>query len=213
MAFAYFMENQLQDAEVAASNSLEEAERAGLSSQPVVLTPLKVLGDIYSQKNELDKATDTYEKLYNIVEPRKYQSAQEFEYAAAWLGDVYRRQDKLDYAERYYRQALEMARTTTGNQKNLFTAKVLYGLGLVLEKENNNKEAEQCFREALPMAKELAGQRSAIAGAIKKHLVDVLWRTNWISAIMTRVNSDNNNNNDQNNQGGPPPNQNQGNGM
>src|SRR5262249_32970284 len=55
LAYAYFMQSQLQDAEVAATNSLEEAERAGLNSTPVVLTPLNILGDIYSQKGELDK--------------------------------------------------------------------------------------------------------------------------------------------------------------
>lgn len=187
LSFAYFMAGQTQEAELAATNAMEEAERAGLSSQPVVLTPLKVLGDIYSQKNQLDKATDVYEKLYNIVEPRKYQAAQEFQYAAAWLGDVYRRQDKLDYAERYYRQALEMTKNS-GNYQNLFTVKVLYGLGMVLAKEGNNKEAEQCFREGLPMAQQMAGPRSAIAGAMKKRLTEVLWKTNWWAAIMSRVN-------------------------
>jgi serine/threonine protein kinase len=186
LAYCYFMEGQNNDAEIAATNAMEEAERAGLNSTNEVLLPLKILGDLYSQKNELDKATDVYEKLYNVVDPRRIMAPNEFAYAAAKLGDVYRRQDKLDYAERYYRQALEVARSNY-RTPNMFTAKVLYGLGLVLEKSGSYKEAEELFREALPTARDLQGPRSAIAGAIKKELQDVLWKTNWISAISFRI--------------------------
>jgi tetratricopeptide (TPR) repeat protein len=186
LSFAYFMQGQNGEAEVAAQNALEEAERAGLNSQPVVLLPLKILGDIYTQKGEVDKATDVFEKLYNVVEPRKLVRPEEFAYAAAKLGDIYRRQDKLDYAERYYRQAIDAAR---GNyrQDNMFVAKALYGLGLVLAKEGNNKDAEEVFRESLPMCQKIQGPRSALAGACRKQLQEVLWKTNWISAIMFRV--------------------------
>ncbi len=208
LAFAYFMHGQLQEAENAATSALDEAERAGLSSQPIVLTPLKVLGDIYSQKNELEKAADTYEKLYNIVEPRKAQTgySNEFVYGAAWLGDIYRRQGKLEAAERYYKEAVNVAKSNgmIYPNKNLLTVKLLYGLGLVEAKEGKNKAAEDNFREILPVAKELSGQRSAMAGAIKKHLLDVLWKTNWISAIMTRMNDNPQNQNQNQNQNSEP---------
>jgi len=187
LAYAYFMQSQLQDSEVAATNALEEAERAGLNSTPVVLTPLNILGDIYSQKNELDKATDVYEKLYGVIEPRKLLRPVDFSHAAARLGDVYRRQDKLDYAERYYRQALETVRNSSPRGDDPALIKILYGLGLVLEKEGNYKEAEEDFREALPMARKVLGERSALAGACKKELTDTLWKTNWFNAIMNRV--------------------------
>ena len=80
--------------------------------------------------------------------------------------------------------------------KNLFVVKTMYGLGLVLEKEGNNKEAEQFFREALPMAKEMAGSRAGITGGIKKQLMEVLWKTNPVSAVMERMKPDKDNNED-----------------
>ncbi|MGH9550551.1 MAG: tetratricopeptide repeat protein, partial [Terriglobales bacterium] len=87
---------------------------------------------------------------------------------------------------RYYRQALETARNNF-RPENPFTVKVLYGLALVLEKEGTNKEAEDYFREALPLARKVMGERSAMAGAVRKELSEVLWKTNWVSAIMMRV--------------------------
>jgi serine/threonine protein kinase len=190
LAYCHFMQGQMPEAEQAATTAVEEAEKSGFGDKPVVLFPLKILGDIYSQKNQLEKDTDVYEKLYAVVEPRKLVVPSEYAYAAAELGDVYRRREKYADAERYYRQAIETARNNF-KAENMFLAKALYGLGLVLAKEGNNKEAEECFREAQPIIQKLQGPRSALAGACKKQLSEVLWKTNWISAIMMRVTDSN----------------------
>lgn len=201
-ALAYFRGDQYQDAEVAATNALEEAERAALNNTREVVIPYNILGNIYALKGELDKATDMYEKLYNLLEPRRVTAPSDFAIAASRLADVYRRQDKLDYAERYYKQALETSKAL--NPESVFVCKCEYGLGLVLEKEGSYKDAEEQFRAALPIARSKEGPRSALAGAVKKELMDTLWHSNWLSAMMFRFNDNPNAKQDPNADNGPP---------
>ena len=143
--------DQFDEAVAAAHTSLEKADKAGFGDKPFVLAPLQVLGSIYLGRKDLPKAADVYEKLYAVLEPRKLVVPSKYAYVAVMLGDICRREDKLADAERYYRLGIESARNNH-RQEDIFFAKALYGLGLILSKENNYKEAEECFHEALPLA-------------------------------------------------------------
>lgn len=188
LGYCYFMQDEYDEAVEASNKAVEQLEKQYGPVSPAMMLPLQVLGDVYTRKKQLDDAQRVYEKLLAITDGMKGRNPLEFAKASSKLADIYRRQQKFDLAERHYRQGLEWAQNTIGKE-NIFVPKSMYGLGLSLMKAEKYKEAEQMFKDALPLAKASTGDRSALVGAIKKQYAEVLWKTNWVSALMMKIGS------------------------
>ncbi len=185
LGMCYFLQDDFKEAEEVNKKAVQLLE-LDPREQAAIVSPLKVLGDIYSRSKRLDDAATIYEKLYGIVDSRKESSPAEYSDGCSRLGDVYRRQGKLNEAERYYRLGIDWWKSH-GKPDSVYAAKSMFGLGLVLARMNKFQEAEQCYKDALPMARSQCGERSGLVGAIRRQYMDVLWRTNWINALMMKV--------------------------
>lgn len=188
LAYYYFMQDELDEAIANANTSLDLLEKEFGPVSPSMMLSMQVLGDIYTRKKQLDDAQRTYERMLAITDSMKDRSPLDFAKSSAKLADVYRRQGKLELAENHYRQGLEWVQNTIGKE-NAFVPKTMYGLGLTLMAEKKYKEAEQMFKDALPLAKASLGERTGLVGAIKKHYSEVLWKTNWVAAVMMKIGS------------------------
>lgn len=188
LAYAYFMQNELNEAERAANTALPLLESIVGRQHTGLTLPLNILADIYTQKGDLAQAQSKYEQLIAIADGAKGTEPLQYANVCSKLADIYRRQNKLEEAERYYRQGLEWSQNTVGKE-NAFVPKTYYGLGLTLMAAKKYPEAEQMFKDALPLAKSALGDRSALVGAIRKQYSEVLWKTNWMGALMLKMGS------------------------
>lgn len=190
-AYAYFNNNDLDDALKSAVRSSAEYDKTGNTSAPELYMTYSMLGDIYSQKNQLSEAAGVYDKLFQFVDRRKLVAPGEYVLGTAKLADVYRRQKKYTEAEHLFKLALDAATNYMPDSKPV---RVTYGYGLTLFNEGKYKEAEAQFRESLAAAKAGApptlGDKSAIYGAAKRMITECLWKTNPFAAMSARFNSD-----------------------
>jgi len=151
--------------------------------QRQMLQPLRVLGDIYTQRGALEKGVATYEKLFDITketDPPSYADT------CSRLADMYRRQNKAADSERYYRLGLEWWRSH-GKVESSYAGKSLYGLALVLIAQGKYEEARDVLKEAIPIVKTTIGDKSGLMGAVKKQYVSVLWRLSPFEAIKAQM--------------------------
>ncbi|MFN8555629.1 MAG: tetratricopeptide repeat protein, partial [Candidatus Obscuribacterales bacterium] len=147
--------------------------------------------------NQLSEAVGIYDKAYQLADQRKLVAPMDYVQACVLLGDIYRRQNKLQEADRLYKLAMDTSSNYINDQKlstTLFLAKAKYGYGLVLYAEGKYKDAEASFREALQSCKTipapLGGEKSGLYGACRRMIVECLWKTNPFAAISARFGSD-----------------------
>jgi serine/threonine protein kinase len=189
LGYVYFMQNQLQEAEKFSQLGVKEMEEKGAARKFLEL-PLQVLGDIYSQNNNLAKADEVYTKLFSVVEPNKTVDTLGYIKAAVKLGDVYRRENKMQQAEDLYRQGIDAYKQVIHTETQFF-AKALYGMGLILAKEGKSKEAEQDFRESLNVAKSVFNgtvgpNNPEFLSAIRRQCLEIQWKTNPVGAFESK---------------------------
>lgn len=185
LGYVTFMQDENDEAIEACNKAVSLMENDPLQ-QRAMIQPLRVLGDIYSRKGDLEKAVATFEKLFGIVDITKETDPPTYADTCSKLADAYRRQQKYTDSERYYRLGLEWWRNH-GKADVPYAAKSLYGLGLVLVAEGKFEDAKETFKEAIPITKSTIGERSALMGAVKKQYVDVLWRINPMEALKAQM--------------------------
>ncbi len=190
-AFCFFEQNELDKAFKTAMSAIEEFDKQGNSKDSSLYLAYTIVGDIYSSKNQLSEAAGVYDKLYQLADARKLVSPLEYVQACVTLGDIYRRQNKLQESDRLYKLGLDSAQNYLSDPKpSLFLAKAKYGYGLVLFAEGKYKDAEASLRDAQAMVKSvgppLGGEKSALYGATKKMITECLWKTNPFGAISAR---------------------------
>ncbi len=154
--------------------------------------PLQVLGEIYASSGDLEKAETTYNRLQNCLAPFRVKAFGQYYRCAAKLGDVYRRENKLQLAELAYKEAVSYYRANE-HQPSLFLAKAEYGYALVLEKENKLAEAEIHFRDSLTITSNISGEKNELYAPIKKHLNDIKWKLNFWGSLMAKFSGDSGN--------------------
>ncbi|HMP54907.1 MAG TPA: tetratricopeptide repeat protein, partial [Candidatus Melainabacteria bacterium] len=168
-----FMQGKLDESEkyCLKAVSMSDAETLPTGSK---LQPLRVLGDIYSQRDDLESALKIYEKLYGITEGIKENHPPIYQDACSKLADIYSRMGNYPEAEKYYRLGLDWWRSHNKDE-SIYAAKSLYGLGSVLALQRKNDQAEEAFKEGLPICRATAGARSSLMGAMQKKYLEVLW--------------------------------------
>lgn len=178
LAYYYFMEEKLDEAVASANTSIELLESEYDRLSPALLLDLQVLGDIYTNRNDLENARRIYERMLAVTESGKDKEANkehakkmtlDFAKASAKLADIYRRQGKLEESEKYYRQGISVVKATIGTE-NAFLPKCMYGLSLTLLAEKKLQEADALLNDALPLAEASLGNESGLVGAIMQRL-------------------------------------------
>lgn len=185
LGYVCFMQDEYDAAVEACTKAVSLMENDPLQ-QRQMLQPLRVLGDIYTQRGELEKGVATYEKLFGIVDITKETDPPSYADTCSKLADMYRRQNKFADSERYYRLGLEWWRSH-GKVESPYAAKSLYGLALVLIAQSKYDEARDTLKEAIPIVKTTVGDKSGLMGAVKKQYVSVLWRLNPFDAIKAQM--------------------------
>src|SRR5262249_19610806 len=130
-----------------------------------------------------------YLKLYGFYDKYKIKHPGPYAIASAKLADTYRRQGSLPEAEQYYRNSLDWWQNYVSHQ-DLILAKMLYGFGLVLEKEHRYTEAQDRFKRALPQAINASGIRSPLVGAIRKECSECLFHTDFWLWVKQKIKPD-----------------------
>lgn len=117
---------------------LEQALSASPDSSSDTAVLMLNLGAVYLHLKQLDLAVQVLERSAKI-DPKQAETLSN-------LGEVYRRLDRFEEAERYFREALQLARAD-----NIDTRKVRgiqFNLALTLEKINKTDEASALFLDA-----------------------------------------------------------------
>jgi serine/threonine protein kinase len=147
---------------------------------------MRILGDIYSRQNNLEKASEIYVRYFAMVDQDKEVMYQLYCDACAKLGDIERRRGKFSDAKRYYKLSLDWWRAH-GKADSPFAVRALYGYALVLHGLGEYKEAEEPLREAGAILKKQSQVDPSLQGAVAKLYLDTLWRTNWLSALSLQL--------------------------
>lgn len=181
LGYVQFMQDHNDEAEASCQKALTLMEEEKATPETKI-QPLKVLGNIYSSKNEFDKAIETYEKLYNVVSSLKEKEAANFCDTASHLADVYRRRGDMPPSEKYYKEGLDWWESH-GKVASLYASKSLYGYALVLAKQGKNTQAQEALSRAIVYCQEFPGKKSGLMGAAKKKYVELLWKDKPIEAL------------------------------
>ncbi len=185
LGYVCFMQGKDDDSLHASQKAVAAMDNDPLQ-QKGLIQPLRVMGDIYNRKNDLEKGISTYEKLFSIVDIIKESEPATYADTCSKLADLYRKQGKFADAERYYRLGLEWWKSHN-SPDTPYAAKSYYGLGLVLLAEGKYDEAKQAFEEGIPIATSAIGKESALVGAMKKQHIDVLWRISPFEALKAQM--------------------------
>ncbi|MCA9803000.1 MAG: serine/threonine protein kinase [Cyanobacteria bacterium HKST-UBA02] len=189
LGYVCFMQDKFDDSEKACLEAVSRMETESLQ-QKSKIQPLRVLGDIYARRGDLEKGRATFDKLFTIVDATKETDPGAYADTASKLADMYRRMGKYQESERFYRLGIDWWRSH-GKIESAYAAKSLYGLGLVLTAQNKYDESETIYKEALEMSKATLGARSGLTGAIRKRYVEALWRTKPWEALKMQLSEGN----------------------
>lgn len=173
LGYVCFMQNKLDEAEKASLKTVSMMDADNLQTGSKI-QPLRVLGDIYSQRDDLDAALKTYERLYGLTEGIKENHPGIYQDACSKLADIHKRMGNNPEAEKYYRLGLEWWRSHNKDD-SIYAAKSLYGLGVVLVAQQKFDQAEEAFKEGIPICKATAGANSSLMGAMKRKYLEALW--------------------------------------
>jgi len=165
LALTYFMLSNLPVAEKYCQQALRTA---GQESNWVIdkIIVLKILGDLYTARDEDKKAMATYEQLHQLVWETRLHNPSGYAYACALLADAYRKDKQYAQAEKLYKEAIDWGINFVG-QKELFMAKAFYGLALTQYQLGELAQAETQLQQALPIAIAHQGQKSNFVIALK----------------------------------------------
>jgi serine/threonine protein kinase len=151
LAYIHFVLSENSQAEreaIEAIQAIDASNNPSVVKNFLLLEPLQVLGQIYADSNQLDKAEKMYVRLFSILVINKTKHLNQLERTSARLADVYRRQNKLEQADDLYREAITMI-IANEHHNSMFLAKAEYAHGLVLFQENKFKEAQAVLTNAL----------------------------------------------------------------
>jgi tetratricopeptide (TPR) repeat protein len=185
MSTCYLMQGELVSAEEMANKALQLVSE-GNKYTAMKCSILKLLGDIYTEKNENEKAELIYTQLNNITSAAKLKVPGEFAFSCATLADVYRREGSLDKAEKLYNQALEWWQNYV-EHNDLFTARALYASALIYFQQNKYPQAQRLAHQALPIAIAKTGAHSSFTEAIRNLYADSLFHTNFWQWLQFKV--------------------------
>ncbi|HEY9754326.1 MAG TPA: protein kinase [Oculatellaceae cyanobacterium] len=192
LAYAYFMLNN-PEAEKEAKQAVELIDNGHLrpeQAEMALTLPLQILGQIYSANNNLPQAEIAYYRWRQCLDRYKAKAVMPFCEAAVNLADIYRRENKLQQAQNYYREGILCYTYNTHQGPNQWIAKAKYGYALTLTAANRLPEAENEFKDALGITRNVSGEKGELYAPIKKQLNAIHWKTNFWQSLMQKFTGD-----------------------
>ncbi|XP_048366750.1 nephrocystin-3 isoform X2 [Sphaerodactylus townsendi] len=165
----YYLQNNLETAELFLKRSLEMRERVLGPDHPDCAQSLNNLAALYNEKKHYDKAEELYEKALNIRKRALAPDHPSMAYTVKHLAVLYKKMGKLDKAVPLYELAVEIRQKSFG-AKHPSVATALVNLAVLYCQMKKHFEALPLYERALKIYEDSFGRMHPRVGETLKNL-------------------------------------------
>ncbi|XP_039427658.1 nephrocystin-3 isoform X2 [Corvus cornix cornix] len=165
----YYLQNNLETAELFLKRSLEMRERVLGSEHPDCAQSLNNLAALYNEKKHYDKAEELYEKALDIRRRALAPDHPSLAYTVKHLAVLYKKMGKLDKAVPLYELAVEIRQKSFG-PKHPSVATALVNLAVLYCQMKKQIEALPLYERALKIYEDSFGHMHPRVGETLKNL-------------------------------------------
>ncbi|KAJ7404238.1 Nephrocystin-3 [Pitangus sulphuratus] len=165
----YYLQNNLETAELFLKRSLEMRERVLGSDHPDCAQSLNNLAALYNEKKHYDKAEELYEKALDIRRRALAPDHPSLAYTVKHLAVLYKKMGKLDKAVPLYELAVEIRQKSFG-PKHPSVATALVNLAVLYCQMKKQIEALPLYERALKIYEDSFGHMHPRVGETLKNL-------------------------------------------
>ncbi|KAM6450863.1 nephrocystin-3 isoform 1-T1 [Liasis olivaceus] len=165
----YYLQNNLETAELFLKRSLEMRERVLGPSHPDCAQSLNNLAALNNEKKNYDKAEELYERALNIRRRALAPDHPSLAYTVKHLSVLYKKLGKLDKAVPLYELAVEIRQKSFG-PKHPSVATALVNLGVLYCQMKKHQEALPLYERALKIYEDSFGHMHPRVGETLKNL-------------------------------------------
>ncbi|XP_043916336.1 nephrocystin-3, partial [Protopterus annectens] len=165
----YYLQNNLEAAEIALKRSLEMRERVLGPEHTDCAQSLNNLAALYNEKKELDKAEELYKRALDIRRKLLAPDHPSLAYTVKHLAVLYKKRGKLDKAVPLYELAVEIRQKCFGS-KHPSVATALVNLAVLYCQLKKHSEALPLYERALKIYEDSLGCTHPRVGETLKNL-------------------------------------------
>ncbi|XP_068092377.1 nephrocystin-3 isoform X2 [Hyperolius riggenbachi] len=165
----YYLQNNLETAEMFLKRSLEMRERTLGPEHPDCAQSLNNLAALYNEKKQYDKAEELYERALDIRRRALSPDHPSLAYTVKHLAVLYKRKGKLDKAVPLYELAVEIRQKSFG-PKHPSVATALVNLAVLYCQMKNQVEALPLYERAMKIYEDSLGRMHPRVGETLKNL-------------------------------------------
>uniref|UniRef100_A0A8C3BAJ2 Nephrocystin-3 n=1 Tax=Cairina moschata TaxID=8855 RepID=A0A8C3BAJ2_CAIMO len=165
----YYLQNNLETAELFLKRSLEMRERVLGPDHPDCAQSLNNLAALYNEKKHYDKAEELYEKALDIRRRALAPDHPSLAYTVKHLAVLYKKMGKLDKAVPLYELAVEIRQKSFG-PKHPSVATALVNLAVLYCQMKKQTEALPLYERALKIYEDSFGHMHPRVGETLKNL-------------------------------------------
>ncbi|KAG8572735.1 hypothetical protein GDO81_012149 [Engystomops pustulosus] len=165
----YYLQNNLETAEMFLKRSLEMRERVLGPEHPDCAQSLNNLAALYNEKKQYDKAEELYERALDIRRRALSPDHPSLAYTVKHLAVLYKRKGKLDKAVPLYELAVEIRQKSFG-PKHPSVATALVNLAVLYCQMKKQSEALPLYERAMKIYEDSLGRMHPRVGETLKNL-------------------------------------------
>ncbi|KAM4689632.1 nephrocystin-3 [Discoglossus pictus] len=165
----YYLQNNLETAEMFFKRSLEMRERVQGPDHPDCAQSLNNLAALYNEKKQYDKAEELYERALDIRRRALSPDHPSLAYTVKHLAVLYKRKGKLDKAVPLYELAVDIRQKSFG-PKHPSVATALVNLAVMYCQMKKQLEALPLYERAMKIYEDSLGRMHPRVGETLKNL-------------------------------------------
>ncbi|KAM9308213.1 nephrocystin-3 [Gastrophryne carolinensis] len=165
----YYLQNNLEAAEIFLNRSWEMRERVLGSEHPDCAQSLNNLAALYNEKKQYDKAEELYERALDIRRRALSPDHPSLAYTVKHLAVLYKKKGKLDKAVPLYELAVEIRQKSFG-PKHPSVATALVNLAVLYCQMKKQEEALPLYERAMKIYEDSLGRMHPRVGETLKNL-------------------------------------------
>ncbi|XP_075683228.1 nephrocystin-3 isoform X3 [Rhinoderma darwinii] len=165
----YYLQNNLETAEMFLKRSLEMRERVLGPDHPDCAQSLNNLAALYNEKKQYDKAEELYERALDIRRRALSPDHPSLAYTVKHLAVLYKRKGKLDRAAPLYELAVDIRQKSFG-PKHPCVATALVNLAVLYCQMKKQVEALPLYERAMKIYEDSLGRMHPRVGETLKNL-------------------------------------------